>query len=149
MNEKKVIGPRVGKAAEAWLEERFRTRTAGAEYILGMMPRMYARTMEGLKGKFTRAELRVMVEVGNGLELTPGLAGQHLEADCADGMALDGLGEKYGVQDGEDFLLRVALLTDFERACLEIWANGYWYGRTGEEREDLYGYIDKMDPLKD
>jgi len=77
-----------------------------------------------------------MIDVFNSTALTPQLAGQHIEIQCVDGMALDNLDEKWDVNK-EGFIEKLKSLTIFEAACLEIWANGFWYG--GWHPEGIYG----------
>ena len=144
---KKQLGPRIGPQTEKWLEETFSARHPGAEYVLEMMPALYSRTLADLKGRFAQGELSLMIDVFNGTMLTSHIAGQHLTINCVDGMELDKLDEKWEVEK-EKFIEKLKELTIFEAACLEIWANGFWYGgwhsggtyETGEFEK----YIEKL-----
>jgi len=133
---KKQLGPRIGPQTEKWLEAVFSAKHPGAEYVLDMTPPLYSRTLDRLKGRFTGGELSLMIDVFNSTALTPQLAGQHLTKQCVDGMALDKLDEKWEV-DKKGFIEKLKSLTIFEAACLEIWANGFWYG--GWHPEGIYG----------
>jgi hypothetical protein len=82
----------------------------------------------------------LMIDVSNGLFLTPQLAGQHLAAQVSDGIALDKLDEKWGI-DGTGLNAKAASLAIFEAACLELWALAYWRRR---KEIDIEEYVREM-----
>jgi hypothetical protein len=43
--------------------------------------------------------------------------------------------------DGEILIEKIADLTSYQKAVLEIWANGYWYAHPGKELRDLEKYV--------
>lgn len=139
----KVISPRIAPVVEDWLAENFRARTGGAEYILEAFYSLYRRTLHDLKGRFADAELKLMMDVFNGTALTAGIAGQQLLISCVDGMELDGLDSKWGV-DRDSFTRKLQALTLMESACLEIWANGFWYGGSAEKDLDIERHISPL-----
>lgn len=122
---KKTISPRVTPPTLEFLETYFRTRTAGAEYILEAMPQIFSQEMVRIKEQFGPAELRLIIEVFNGLIPTPKMAGHHLLASVEDGIRLNNLDAKWQV-DGQELVAKIKALTPAQRAMLEIWAIGYW-----------------------
>ena len=66
-----------------------------------------------------------MLDVCNGLVLTPGMAGQHLPADVSDGIALDSLADKWEI-DGAALLAKLQALSIFQAHCLEVWCRAFW-----------------------
>ena len=130
----KKIGPRVNEKADEYLTKNFRNRSAGAEYILNATPAV-ARKFMGLdlNGMLVKAELNLMIDVMNGTALTPDLAGQHLPLNVVDGIALDGLDEKWGV-DAEKLNQKLAGMSTPELMFLEIWIQGFWE-RLGTDSE--------------
>jgi hypothetical protein len=123
---KKQIGPRVGEAAHDWYAAHFGNPNAGASYILEAFPALYRATMiRELRGKFTRPELMLILEVCNGLLLTPGIAGQHLVLSVHDGIELNGLDEKWQV-DREQITAKLSTMTVAHLVVMEIWARAYW-----------------------
>lgn len=119
------ITPRIMDTTEKWLSENFSSKHAGAELVLDAFPVLYRRGLADLKGQFDGPELSLLLDAFNGLYLTPGLLGQHLVASATDGIRLEGLAEKWGV-NSDRFLIRLDSLSFFERACLEIWLRAFW-----------------------
>jgi hypothetical protein len=117
------------------LSETFASKHAGAELVLDAFPVLYRRGLADLKGQFSGPELSLLLDAFNGLYLTPGLLGQHLVASATDGIRLEGLAEKWGVEP-DSFLARLDSLSFFEKACLEIWLRAYW--ESGEEDHEQW-----------
>ena len=135
--------PRIAERSAEFYRANFGNLNAGAEYTLDAFPGLYRRTMGSLRGRFTRGELSLILDISNGLSLTAGIAGQHLGLQVADGIALDALDTKWGV-DAHTLLGKIAGLTVFEAACLEIWGRAYWM----QETHDLEAYVGKMEGEK-
>jgi outer membrane scaffolding protein for murein synthesis (MipA/OmpV family) len=140
MTAKSNIGPRISIGAKGFYKERFSSLNAGAEYALEAFPVLYRRTLADLAGRFTAGELSVMLDVANGLALTPGIAGQHLVMECVDAMALDGLDSKWRVVT-KDFLEKLQALSLFQCACLEVWARAYWESDYYQKDNSLAEYV--------
>lgn len=136
--DKKVVTPRIREGTTDWYGENFSSANAGLVFALESFPELYKRGLLELKGRFTRGELLFIVDVYNATMLTPGMP--MLDAQVSDGIALDGLDKKWGI-DGPALVKKVEGLTSFQATVLEIWANGYWYARTGGELRDLEKYI--------
>lgn len=134
---------RIADQTAEWLQNHFDNRTAGGEYVLDAFPTLYRRCLHALRGKFDRGELMLVLDVLNGHFLTPGLVGQALELECADGIALNALDRKWKI-DRDVFLGKVASLTVFERSCLEVWGRGFWASGSWEKPD---GEIEWMRPL--
>ncbi len=93
---------------------------------------------------FAGAELKLIVDVFNGTALTAGIAGQHLLLSCSDGIELNNLDAKWDV-DRKAFLEKLQSLSVFQAACLEIWANGFWYNKNAANGElDIDAHIGPM-----
>jgi len=122
----KPVGPKISQKSFDFYGANFATVNAGTAYTLESFPALYRHTLlTELKGKFSRAELPLMLDVCNGLSLNPGLAGQHILADASDGIALDGLAQKWDV-DGAAFIARLRALSIFQAHCLEVWCRAFW-----------------------
>lgn len=129
----KKIAPKISDTAAEFYPSLFASLNGGATYALEAFPKLYQRTLHGMKGRFSKSELSLMLDVMNATMLTPQSAGYHLAANVADGIALDGLDEKWEI-DGKTLNEKLAALPPFEAACLEIWANGFWYAK---DRKDI------------
>jgi len=136
----KKLAPRINDATAEFLPTAFPTTNAGAEYILDAYPALYKRTLIELRGRFSASELKLMLDVFNGTMLTSGISGQHLEINCIDGMELDALDTKWGV-DKTAFAGKLKSITIFQAACLEVWANGFWYAE--KSAADETGSVEK------
>lgn len=137
--KKKAVTPQLDQATAAFIEKNFPNLYKGASTLLNAMPQLFATTTSELKGQFEENELALMIDVMNGTALTPQIMGQHIASNVADGMALDGLDKKWGIE--RDVLnSKLKNCTIFQKAVLEIWSTGFWhggwnesFGRTDEE----------------
>jgi hypothetical protein len=140
----KALGPKINQKAFDFYEATFASVNAGATYTLESFPALYKHTLlRELKGKFTRPELMVMLDVTNGLFLTPGIAGQHIAMECSDGIALDGLDKKWNV-DAELFLPRLQALTLFQCNCLEVWCRAFWEQNDNEDAASIEKWVEQL-----
>lgn len=117
--------PRIIEKTADFYRGKFDTLNAGLEYVLEATPDLYAHTMHALRGKFTRGELMLVIDAMNGHWYNPHGAGQEMTPNVADGIALDRLDEKWEI-DGAALNQKLAALTMFDRACLEIWVQAFW-----------------------
>ncbi len=141
MSERKVVTPRIREGAKDWYGENFVSTNAGIVFTLESFPELYKRALMEVKGRFSRGEILLIVDVYNATLLTPGMP--MLEAQVSDGIALDGLDKKWEI-DGKAMMKKLQALTSFQFAILEIWANGYWYAQTGKELRDLEKYVEEL-----
>lgn len=133
---KKNIAPRITDDCRSYLTDNFRNANAGAEYTLESANVLYRQTLRGLKGRFSDGELKLMIDVMNATMLTPVIAGGQLQGNVIGGIALDGLAEKWEI-DGEVMIKKLTGCHIFEQHCLEIWANGFWYGGDPDKKLDI------------
>lgn len=134
----KEIRPMIDDATHDFLGELFRSSRQGADYVLSSWPSLYRRALHKVKGTFSENELKLMIDLSNATALVPGLAGQHIPAQVEDGIDLEHLDEKWGVRR-EEIIGKLKPLDIFSLACLEIWANSFWYG--AREDQDLEEYV--------
>ena len=132
--------PRISDKSAALYKSIFGSVNAGMEYVGDAVPQLYRLTLHRLQGRFSRGELMLMLDVGNGSMLTAGMAGQHLGAQVADGIALDRLDVKWEI-DGVALNTKVSGLTIFEAACLELWVQAFW---EQEEHDNIEDYVAAM-----
>lgn len=132
--------PRISDKSADFYRDKFESMNAGLEYVLDAFPALYRYTLDGLRGKFVQPELMLMIDVCNGLWLTPRMAGQHLSAQVADGIALDKLDEKWNI-DGAELNGKIAGLSIFEAACLELWVQAFW---AQDSQDNIEEYVSAM-----
>lgn len=135
--------PRISDKSAEYIPTQFATLNAGLEYLADAWPTLHRRALGELKGRFSAAELSLIVDVFNATSLTPALAGQQLAISVSDGIALDGLAGKWDLI-GMDLGAKIAGLTSFQSAAIEIWANGFWYAGTGHVEAGLEKYLEAL-----
>jgi hypothetical protein len=133
--------PRIIEKSADFYREKFNTLNAGLEYVLEAFPGLYARTIADLKGKFTRGELMLFIDVMNGHWYNPHGAGFEMGANVADGMVLDHLNEKWEIGESWPLNKKLADLHNFDRACLEIWIQAFW---NQDDHDNIEEYVAAM-----
>jgi hypothetical protein len=134
------IGPRISEATGKWLEENFSSRNAGAEVILDAFPTLCKRALLSALAKLTPGEKSLIIDLHNAYAITPQMLGQGIAHQVADGIELDCLDKKWGVQK-KAILIKLAALSPFDLACIEIWATAYWQANHYANR-DLADYME-------
>lgn len=117
--------PRILDKSTDFYKLTFETLNAGLEFILDSFPRLYRQTIFDLRGKFTRGELMLLIDVNNGTMLSPDTIGWSAAANAVDGIKLDRLDKKWNI-NGKAFVAKLQTLTIFELACLELWVQTFW-----------------------
>lgn len=125
---------RVQDDTVSWLAKHFETKTSGAEFALDLFPLLISRTWRELRGKFTRGELCLILDVFNGVILSARLSGQHLLLEVYDGMTIEGLDAKWEV-DRDLLMGKLKALSGLELTAMEIWGAGFWHSGTWEDQE--------------
>ena len=137
------VTSRISDQQAKWYADKFRSLTGGITYVTASFPQLYKRTLHYLKSKFSRGELMLMIDTFNATALTGEIAGQHLELSVFDAINLDGLDQKWEI-DKDEFLHKIKALSFLDCACLEIWANGFWYGGEGADSRDIEKYVAQL-----
>lgn len=132
--------PRIIEKSAAFYRDKFDTLNAGLEYVLEAFPDLYRRTLADLRGKFTRGELMLMIDVQNGHWYNPHGAGMEMTPNVSDGIALDHLDEKWGI-DGDALNKKLAAVSHFDRTCLEIWVQSFW---NQDEHDNIEEYVKQL-----
>lgn len=128
--------PRLNDKTADWYRKSFESLNAGLEYTLEATPDLYRRTLYDLQGKFTRGELMLMLDAMNGHRSNPHMAGIELGAHVVDRMALENLDKKWGIPDRWAFNKKLADLSYYDRACLEIWVQAFWAQKKHDKIEE-------------
>ena len=99
--------------------------------------RLYTETINAVKGKFTKGELSMMLDVSNGLYATPTTLTRSLKANIEDSFddMPDTYEEKWGI-DKNTMLEKLNTLDGFEIGCLQIWAVDFWHTEAYEQGEN-------------
>jgi len=133
----KKCSPLISDQAIEFYSSQWYNLNAGVTYTLESYRDLYRRTLHEMRGKFEEGELMLMVDVCNGLMLTPQLAGQQIIANVADGCDLDGLDKKWKISKIE-LVEKLKSLPIFALACLEVWACGFWCSKNSGGEVGIY-----------
>ena len=134
------VGPKISEQTADFLSEHFKSRNAGAEYILEASSYLYRKALLNLKGKFSHEELCLIIQVLEKISLYPLMAGQHLVEQVKDAVLLGDRDNIVKISELE-FLDRLDKLSLFQMACLEIWAKKYWLNESGH---DIDKYVNML-----
>ncbi len=134
------VAPKIRAAAMDWWLKFFENKNSAASWALEEIPYLVDVTLARMRGRFSRGELMMMVDVLNGHQavisyMSHGTTGHHIGLSIMDSFEIyPGLyEEKWGV--GKDtFLDKLRACTRWELACLELWIAGFWNGRFNEEK---------------
>lgn len=117
--------------------------TGGVGFLIDSFKSLYRQNLMKLKGEFERNELLLIIDVMNGTILTPGMAGQHLLGNVADGIALDNLDEKWEIEKTK-LIEKLRLLSIPELALFELWIQGFWEQTLDQKPLELEEYIQPL-----
>lgn len=130
--EPKQLAARVSPDVADWCATIADTPTGGATVVLEAAPTLYRQALAEIRGQFTEAEAKLVLDALNGVHLVGGLLGQHLALEVHDAVALNALHRKWGV-DAEKLDRAIGGLTSFQRAAVEMWGASFWVGDYQDE----------------
>lgn len=119
------VAPKLDGETIDFFRSRFPSLNGAIEYIANSFPPLYTRSIQGMAGKFSANELKLILDAMNGTLLTPALAGQHVALNVADSITLNHFDKKWDV-DKDQILPKLNALSVFDRAILEIWCGAFW-----------------------
>lgn len=130
--ETRAIAPKIRQGSAQFYERMFPSLNAGATWILEEFPALYGMTLAEMRGKFTRGELCMILDVlnGHGTILAyggSGLAGQHVGLSIYDSFRLyPGMYEEKWDVAADSLNGKLSECTRWQLVCLEVWAAGFW-----------------------
>jgi hypothetical protein len=133
------VAARINSEQERWLKDYFRTKSAGAEFILPWAVDTFFRAIMSLKDAFTPAELKTIVEAHKDVRLLPDTArGSYLYLRVLDACDTNNLHIRHGA--GKSALeAKIKRLDDTQAAALMVWAAAFWVSKScGAETMDEY-----------
>lgn len=124
------VAARITHDHEQWLKNYFRTKSAGAEFILPWAVDTFFKTLKSVAGEFSVAELKTILEAHKEVKLLPNQSKQayfllRLEEACDE--------RNLHVQHGASrstMEMKIKRLTDVQATALMIWATAYWVSKT-------------------
>lgn len=126
------VAARITPTHEQWLKEFFKTKSAGAEFILPWAVDTFFRAVNGIKSIFSAGELKTIVEAYKDVKLTPDQSRlAYLQLRIQDACDLDLLHTKHGSSKGS-LEAKLKKLDDTQATALMVWATSYWVSKEFE-----------------
>ncbi len=136
------VAARINDDQEKWLKDYFRTKSAGAEFILPWAVDIFFRGLNSIKQEFTPAELKILIDVHKDMRLSPEQTRlSYLLLRVSEACDLNNLHEKYGASK-ESLESKLKKLDDTQTTALIIWASAFWVSKSCST-DDLDRYIEE------
>jgi hypothetical protein len=123
------VAARITPAHEQWLKDFFKTKSAGAEFILPWAVDTFFRALNGIKALFSIPELQTIVEAHKDVRLLPDQSRlAYLQLRMQDACDLDLAHTKFGASKST-LEAKLKKLDDTQATALMIWATAYWVSK--------------------
>lgn len=123
------VAARITPNHEQWLKEFFKTKSAGAEFILPWAVDTFYRALNNIKAMFSKAELKTIVEAHKDVRLLPDQSRlAYLQLRVSDACELDLLHTKHGSSPAA-IEAKLKKLDDTQATALMIWSTAYWVSK--------------------
>ncbi len=123
------VAARITPNHEQWLKEFFKTKSAGAEFILPWAVDTFFRAINGLKSQFSMAELKTIIEAHKDVRLLPDQSRvAYLQLRLQDACELDLVHTKHGSSPAT-IDAKIKRLDDTQATALMIWATAFWVSK--------------------
>lgn len=134
------VAARISSDHERWLKEYFKTKSAGAEFILPWAVDTFFRALNGIKSIFSEAELKTIIEAHKDVRLLPQQSkGTYLHLRVLDACENSMAHTKYGASK-TNIEIKLKRLTDTQATALMIWATAFWMSKENPS-QDLAEYV--------
>ncbi len=134
------VAARINDEQERWLKDYFRTKSAGAEFILPWAVDTFFRAITSIKSTFSGAELKTIVEAHKDLKLLPDHTRlSYLQLRVMDACDVGNVHLKHGASRSS-LEGKIKRLDDTQATALMVWASAFWVSRNCSA-ESLDEYI--------
>ncbi|MBQ3060561.1 MAG: hypothetical protein IJD16_09685 [Desulfovibrio sp.] len=134
------VAARINIEQERWLKDYFRTKSAGAEFILPWAVDTFFRAINAIKQMFSVAELKTIVEAHKDMKLMPDHTRlSYLLLRVADACDLNNVHMRHGASRSS-LESKLKGLDDTQATALMVWASAFWVSRQCSA-ENLDDYI--------
>ena len=132
------VAARINDDQERWLKDYFRTKSAGAEFILPWAVDTFFRAILSIKGAFTQAELKTIVEAHKEMRLQPeNTRLSYLLLRVQDACTMHSVHTLHGASQAA-LEAKIKRLDDTQATAIMVWASAFWVSRncTAESLEE-------------
>lgn len=134
------VAARINTEQERWLKDYFRTKSAGAEFILPWAVETFFRAIASIKGAFTAGELKTIVEAHKDVRLLPDTTRlSYLLLRVLDACETNSVHTRHGASK-TSLEAKIKRLDDTQATAIMVWAAAYWVSRNCSA-ESLDEYI--------
>ncbi|MDC0336107.1 hypothetical protein OAN24_04330 [Pseudodesulfovibrio sp.] len=123
------VAARITTDQEKWLKDYFKTKSAGAEFILPWAVDVFFKSIRNVSSDFSVAELKTILESHKEVKLLPNQSKQaylllRVEEACEE--------HNVHIQHGaskSNLEVKLRRLTDLQATALMIWSTAYWVSK--------------------
>lgn len=134
------VAARINDDQERWLKDYFRTKSAGAEFILPWAVDTFFRAVTNIKQMFSAAELKTIIEAHKDMKLMPDHTRlSYLLLRVTDACEMNGVHLRHGASR-TSLESKLKGLDDTQATALMVWASAFWVSRSCSA-ESLDEYI--------
>lgn len=124
------VAARITSEQEKWLKDYFRTKSAGAEFILPWVVDTFFRSITAIKHSFSDNELSLIVAAHKNLRIQPDNSSKdYLYLRVQDACNIKHLHNVYGISR-ETLQAKICRLNNTDATALMVWAAAFWVSRT-------------------
>ena len=123
------VAARISDEQERWLKDYFRTKSAGAEFILPWAVDTFFRAITNTKAVFEPAELKTIVEAYKDVKVTPDSTSKsYLMLRVMGACDKNHANECFGASRSS-LEAKLRYLDETQATALMVWASAYWVSR--------------------
>lgn len=123
------VAARINEDQERWLKDYFRTKSAGAEFILPWAVDTFFRAITGIKQIFNSAELKTIIDSYKDTRLTPeSTRVSYLLLRVNDACDMNAVHIRHGA-NRNSLESKIKSLDDTQATALMVWASAFWVSR--------------------
>ncbi|OBQ46141.1 hypothetical protein [Halodesulfovibrio spirochaetisodalis] len=123
------VAARITSDQEKWLKDYFRTKSAGAEFILPWVVDTFFQAISIIKHTFSDSELALIISAHKNLRIQPeNSSKEYLQLRVANACNTKQLHNIYGLSR-DTLEAKLTKLTNTDAAALMVWAAAFWVSK--------------------
>ena len=123
------VAARITHDHEQWLKNYFKTKSAGAEFILPWAVDMFFKSMRSVAQELNVSELKTVLEAYRGIKILPNQCkSAYLFLRIEEACEIENAHVTHGVSRG-NLEAKLRRLSDVQSTALMIWASAYWVSK--------------------
>ena len=123
------VAARITHDHEQWLKNYFKTKSAGAEFILPWAVDMFFKSMRSVAQELSVSELKTVLEAYRGIKILPNQCkSAYLFLRIEEACEADDVHVVHGVSRS-NLEAKLRRLSDVQSTALMIWASAYWVSK--------------------